>query len=67
MSHKLPVRDFKWVWNESKFYEDFIKSYNEDNDKLYFLEVNVQNPENYMKVTMIYHFQNEKWKGGKSL
>ena len=32
MSQKLPVGDFKWKKNMSKFNEEFIKNYNEDSD-----------------------------------
>ena len=33
---------FKWVENKCKINKDFIKSYNEHSDELYFLEVYVQ-------------------------
>ena len=33
---------FKWVKETSRFNEDFIKSYNEDSDIGYFLEVNLE-------------------------
>ena len=39
MSQKLSVKGFKWVEKLSKFNERFIKSYNENSDKGYFLEV----------------------------
>ena len=42
MSQKLPVNDFEWIKDTSQFNEDFIKSYNEESNKGYFLEVNVQ-------------------------
>ena len=42
MSHKLPVHSFKWVKNTSKIDEEFIKNYDEDNDKGYILEVDVK-------------------------
>ena len=42
MSQKLPVNGFKWKKNVSKFDEDFIKSYDEDSDKGYILEVDVE-------------------------
>ena len=42
MSQKLPVNGFKWMENVSKFDEEFIKSYDEDSDKEYILEVNVE-------------------------
>ena len=46
MSQKLPIKNFKWVTHISKFDERFITSYNEESHKGYFLEVDVQNPEN---------------------
>ena len=49
MSQKLPVSNFKWVKNISKFDEGFIICYNEDIDKGYFLELDVQYPENLHK------------------
>ena len=44
MSQKLPVNVFKWVEKLSQFNERFIKSYNENNDIGYFLEVDVEYP-----------------------
>ena len=41
MSRKLPVKNFKWVKDISKFPESFTKSYNEETDK----QVDVQYPE----------------------
>ena len=41
MSQKLPVKDFKWVKNLSKFNEDFIKNCDENSDKGYFREVDI--------------------------
>ena len=43
MSQKLPVDGFKQVEDISKFNEDFIKSYNDESDEVYFLEADVQN------------------------
>ena len=40
-SHK----SFDWIKDDSQFNEDFIKNYNEESDKGYFLEVDVQYPE----------------------
>ena len=45
MSQNFPVNNFKWVRNISKFDESFMKSYNEEIDKGYFLEVDVHNLE----------------------
>ena len=43
MSQKLPVNGFKWVKQKklSKFNEDFIKNYDENSNKGYFLEVDI--------------------------
>ena len=46
MSQQLPSNNFKWIKDISKFHESFIKSYNEESDKGYFLEVDVQ----YLKI-----------------
>ena len=42
MSKKLPVGDFKWVDNLSIFTEEFIKNYDENSDKGYNFEVDVE-------------------------
>ena len=46
MSQKLPINDFKWVKQEKllKFNEDFIKNYDENSNKGYFLEVDIDYP-----------------------
>ena len=44
MIQPLPVNSFKWVVNVSKIEEDFIKSYDEDVDIGYFLEVVIEYP-----------------------
>ena len=46
MSHKLPVNGFKRVEDLSEFDEGFIKSHNEKSKEGYFLEVDIQYPEN---------------------
>ena len=38
----LPLDGFKWFENTSQFNKGFIENYNEDSDKEYFLEVNLQ-------------------------
>ena len=40
------MKTFKWVKDVSKFNKSLIKSYNEESDKEYFIEVDVQYPEN---------------------
>ena len=41
MSQKLPVNRFKWVKNLSRFNEIFIRNFDENSDKIYFFEVDV--------------------------
>ena len=41
-SQKFSLNDFKWVEHISKINEDFIKTYNDESDKGYFFEVDVQ-------------------------
>ena len=44
MSQKFPVDGFKLKKDISKFNEDFLKNYDEDSDKGYILEVDVEYP-----------------------
>ena len=44
MSQKILVNIFEWIEDTSQFNKDFIKSYNEESNKAYFLEVGVQYP-----------------------
>ena len=44
MSQKLPINKPEWIEDTSEFKEDFIKRYNEESNKGYFLEVDVQYP-----------------------
>ena len=44
---KLLVNGFEWVEDTSQFNEDFIKSYNEESDEEYFLEVDDQYTETF--------------------
>ena len=46
MIQKLPVEGFKWQKNISKFNEDFIKNYDEDSNKGYILELDLEYPKN---------------------
>ena len=45
MSQKLPVNNFEWIEETFQLNEDFIKTYDEENDEGYFLEVDFQYPE----------------------
>ena len=42
ISQKLPVNNFEWIKDTFQFNKDFLKNYNEERDKGYFLEVDVQ-------------------------
>ena len=55
MSQKLPVNDFKWIEDTSKINEEFIKNYDENNDKGYIFEVDLNILKNYMIYIVIYH------------
>ena len=46
MSQKRPVNCFEWVEELFPFKEDFIKNYDENSNKRYFLEVDVEHPKN---------------------
>ena len=60
MSQDLPVNNFERIKDTSVFSnEDFIKDYNEESDKVYFLEVDVLKKDilkNYMNFTLICRF-----------
>ena len=48
-SQKLPISGFKRVKNLLKFNESFKKGYNENSDRGYFLEVDVEYPKKYRR------------------
>ena len=58
MSQKISVNDFKWIKKEelSKFKEDFIKNYDENGKKGYFLEVDIDYLKELFNLHKIYHF-----------
>ena len=47
---KLSVNNFEWVKDTSQFDEDFIRKYNEESDKGYFLEDDVQYPKKLSEI-----------------
>ena len=55
MSQRLPVKGLKRIKNVLKFDEE-KKNYDEDSDKGYVYEANVEYPKNYMICIVIYHF-----------
>ena len=46
MSQRLPANGFEWMEQLSEFGEHFIKNYDENNDRGYILEVDVEYPKN---------------------
>ena len=67
MLQKLPVGGFKWIikYDLSKFDEKFIKNYDENSDKGYILEVDVQYPKNLSKLHNDLPFLPERMKTDK--
>ena len=67
MSQKLPVNDFKWGKQEEllKFKEDFIKNYDENSNKGYFLEVGIDYPKELFNLHKDMLFLLESWKVNK--
>ena len=62
MSQKVPVIGFQWVEELSQFKEDFIKNYDEDSNKGYFLEVDVEYPKKLFNPHMDLRFLPEREK-----
>ena len=66
MSKKLPVNRFKWIDNNETaglvINEDFIKNYDENNDKGYILEVDVNTQKDYTTYIVIYRSYQNEWK-----
>ena len=65
MFQKLPVNGFEWVEDLFQFKEDFIKNYDENNDKGYFLEVDVEHTKNLFNLHRDLPFLPERKKIGK--
>ena len=65
MCKKLSVRDFKWLDNLSMFTEEFIKNYDENGDKGYIFEVDVEYPKKLRSVHSDLPFLPERMKINK--
>ena len=50
MLQKLPVNNFQRIEESSQFNEDLTNNYNVESNEKYFVEVNVQYPENVHKI-----------------
>ena len=66
MSQKLPLDGFKWKENISKFNEDFTQNYDEDSNKGYILEVDVEYLKNLHDLHIDLPFLPERMKINKS-
>ena len=62
MSQKPPVNGLEWQENIHKFNQDFIKNYDEDSNKGYFLEVDVEYPKKLFNPHMDLRFLPEREK-----
>ena len=60
VSQKLPVNGFKWVKNLSKVNKIFIIKYNENIDKWYFLQVDVDYPKKLFDLHKVLPFLPER-------
>ena len=62
ISKKLPVNGFKWLDSDNinEIKEDFIKNYDENNDKGYILEVNVKYPKRLQELHSDLPFLSER-------
>ena len=65
ISQKLLANGFEWVEKLSKFDEPFIKNYDENSYKGYFLEVDVEYPKNLFSLHSDLPFLPERKKIGK--
>ena len=62
MPQTLRVNGFEWEENIDKFNEDFIKYYDEDSTKGYFLEVDVEYPKKLFNLHKNFLFLPERKK-----
>ena len=59
-AQKLPGNDFKWLSDLSAFNESFIKSYDENSNKGYIFEVDVEYPKNLFNLHKDLSFLSER-------
>ena len=62
MSEDIPVDGFQWVKDLSQFNEDFIKNYDKNSNKGYFLELDVKYPKNLFNLHKDLRFLPERKK-----
>ena len=61
----MPVNGFKWIKKLSKIKEDFIKNYDENNNKGYILEIDVEYQKNLFNLLKDLPFLPERKKPEK--
>ena len=66
MSQKLPVDGFKWINELSKLDENFMKNYDKNSNKRYFLEVDVEYPKKLFNLHKDFSYLPERKKIEKS-
>ena len=66
ISQKLPVHNFEWIEDTSQFNEDFKKHYNEERDKGYFLQADLQYLEKLHELHNDLPFSPERMKSRKA-
>ena len=64
MSKKLPVNGFKWLDSDkiNEINEEFIKKYNENDNKGYIFQVDVKIQKDYTNYIVIYRSYQNEWK-----
>ena len=62
---KASSKNFEWIEDTSQFNEDFIKNFNKESDEGYFLEVDVQYPEELYELHNDLPFLPERMKNEK--
>ena len=66
MPWKFPINNFEWTKDTSQFNKNFLKIYNEESDKEYFFEADVQYIEKLHKLHNDLPFVPERMKIEKS-
>ena len=65
MSQKRLINSYQWIEDLSQFYEDFIKNYDENSDKGYIIEADIEYPKklfNHHKVYPVLAERKKNWK-----
>ena len=65
MSEKFPVDGFEWVEDVSEIDENFIKNYDEDSNVRYFIEADIEYPEEFHTLHSDLPFLPERMKVNK--